>query len=69
MSPDVRVLYRRPAILLLLCPLFLYWITRIWFKAKRGEIPEDPVVFALTDPTSYLAGLWAMLVLFAATVE
>ena len=69
MSPDVRVLYQRPAILLLLCPLFLYWITRIWFKAQRGEMLEDPVVFALTDPTSYLAGLWAVLVLIAATIK
>lgn len=69
MSPEVRILYRRPAVLLLLCPLFLYWITRIWFKAQRGEVPQDPVVFALTDPTSYLAGLWAVLVLSAATIE
>jgi len=38
MSPEVRLLYRHPAILLLLCPLFLYWITRLWFKANRGEV-------------------------------
>jgi hypothetical protein len=56
MSPEVRLLYRHPAILLLLCPLFLYWITRLWFKANRGEVPQDPVVFALTDRTSYDRG-------------
>jgi 4-hydroxybenzoate polyprenyltransferase len=68
MSPEVRVLYNRPTLLLLLCPLFLYWITRLWFKAQRGEVPEDPVIFALKDRTSYLAGVLAVTVLYAATI-
>ena len=68
MSPEVRILYQKPTLLLLLCPLFLYWITRIWFKANRGEVPQDPVVFALTDRTSYIAGVLAALVLYAATI-
>lgn len=68
MSPEVRGLYHRPAVLLLLCPLFLYWISRIWVKARRGEVPQDPVVFALRDRTSYIAGILAALILYAATV-
>jgi 4-hydroxybenzoate polyprenyltransferase len=68
MSPEVRILYHHPTMLLLLCPLFLYWITRLWFKANRGEVPQDPVVFALTDRTSYSAGVLAALVLYAATI-
>lgn len=68
MSPEVRLLYAQPRLLLLLCPLFLYWITRLWFKAHRGEVPEDPVVFAITDRTSYIAGILAAGVLYAATV-
>ncbi len=68
MSPEVRILYLHPTVLLLLCPLFLYWITRLWFKANRGEVPQDPVVFALTDRTSYIAGLLAVFVLYAATI-
>lgn len=67
MSPEVRILYHKPTVLLLLCPLFLYWITRLWFKAHRGEVPQDPVLFALTDRTSYIAGLLAALVLYIAT--
>lgn len=67
MSPEVRLLYRHPTTLLLLCPLFLYWITRLWFKANRGEVPQDPVVFALTDRTSYVAGVLAVAVLYFAT--
>ncbi len=66
MSPEVRILYQRPSLLLLLCPLLLYWIARLWFKANRGEVPQDPVLFALTDRTSYLTGLLSALVLYAA---
>ena len=68
MSPEVRILYQRPTLLLLLCPLFLYWVTRLWLKANRGEVPQDPVVFALTDRTSYIAGVLAALILYAATI-
>ena len=30
-------------------PLMLYWITRLWLKAQRGEVDDDPVVFAARD--------------------
>jgi 4-hydroxybenzoate polyprenyltransferase len=52
-SSEVMVLYRRPGILLLLCPLILYWTCRIWLKAQRGELNEDPVTLAMRDPVSY----------------
>ncbi|MFN0178666.1 MAG: hypothetical protein ACKVZ0_07665 [Gemmatimonadales bacterium] len=35
--------------------MVLYWLTRIWILARRGEVREDPVVFAITDRVSYLA--------------
>ncbi len=31
-----------------------YWIMRIWFLAARGELDDDPVLFALKDRVSYL---------------
>ncbi len=27
----------------------LYWISRMWLKAHRGEMHDDPVVFAMRD--------------------
>jgi len=56
-SEDVRQLYATPALLWLICPLLLYWITRIWFLARRGRVSEDPVLFAATDPVSYAVGV------------
>ena len=55
-SSDVVRLYPTPQLLWAVCPVMLYWLTRIWFLAGRGELPDDPVLFAATDPQSYAAG-------------
>lgn len=60
-------LYVHPMRLLLICPLLLYWISRVWLLAHRGRMHEDPIVFALRDGTSYGIGALAMLVLWLAT--
>jgi 4-hydroxybenzoate polyprenyltransferase/phosphoserine phosphatase len=39
----------QPMWLWLVPPLLLYWVSRIWMKAQRGEIDDDPVVFAVKD--------------------
>jgi len=56
-SPDVLELYARPGALWLVMPIVLYWITRAWFLAHRGEITDDPIIFTVKDRASYLAGL------------
>ena len=57
-SDKVRSLYAAPARLWLECPALLYWITRLWFFAQRRALHDDPVVFALTDPESWLVAAW-----------
>lgn len=66
-SPDVSILYAHPILLLLLAPLFLYWIGRVWLLASRGKMHEDPVLFALRDKTSYAIGLVTLLVIVVAS--
>jgi 4-hydroxybenzoate polyprenyltransferase len=51
-SSDVAVLYRRPGVLWLVMPLLILWLCRVWLLASRGELNEDPVAFAITDPVS-----------------
>ena len=53
-STTSQVLYRHPQLIWLLCPLLLYWISRIWLKTHRGEMHDDPVVFAVQDRTSQI---------------
>lgn len=49
-------------------PLLLYWVTRLWMKANRGEVDDDPVVFAARDWQSLLvAALTGAAFLLAAT--
>lgn len=60
---EVGLLYRNPVPLLLLCPIFLYWMSHIWLKAHRGDLNEDPVTFALRDPVSHATGFAAVLVI------
>ena len=66
-SPQVVVLYRAPALLWFAVPLLLYWMSRIWFLAHRGALHEDPLLFALHDPVSYVTGLAIFLTMLAAT--
>ena len=51
-SPDVSRLYRNPHRLWLICVVTLYWVSRMLMKANRGEMHDDPVVFALRDRVS-----------------
>jgi 4-hydroxybenzoate polyprenyltransferase len=65
-SPEIRTNYQRPDVLWLMCPIYLYWIGRTVLLANRGQMHDDPVVFALTDANSRVAALaWVALVLFA----
>jgi 4-hydroxybenzoate polyprenyltransferase len=54
---DVIKLYRNPTLLWLIMPLMILWLSRVWLLASRGELHEDPVVFALTDSMSLLIGV------------
>ena len=65
-SKEVTVLYSHPERLWLLCPEMMYWVGRVWLLAHRGEVNEDPLVFALKDKVSYAVGLIAAGVLLAA---
>jgi 4-hydroxybenzoate polyprenyltransferase len=65
-SQEVTKLYAHPQMLWLVCPLVLYWNLRAWFVAQRGDMPDDPIVFALRDPVSYIVGALTAVVLFAA---
>ncbi|MEE4120237.1 MAG: UbiA family prenyltransferase [Paracoccaceae bacterium] len=51
-SEEVTALYTRPEALWLVCPLLLYWISRMVMVTHRGRMEDDPIVFAATDKVS-----------------
>ncbi|MDM0054881.1 UbiA family prenyltransferase [Variovorax fucosicus] len=54
-NQDMMARYAHPAYLWMLIPVFLFWIIRIWLKAVRGVLHDDPVVFAARDWVSRVA--------------
>jgi 4-hydroxybenzoate polyprenyltransferase len=53
-DPETRHLYANTMWLWVVPPLVLYWVARVWMKAHRMEIDDDPVVFAARDWQSLL---------------
>lgn len=66
-SPDVNKLYGHPQILWLILPFLLYWISRVWMKTHRGEMHDDPVIFAVRDRISMYTALVVAAVIWLAS--
>ena len=65
-ASGVTGLYRHPSHMWLITPLMILWVSHVWLLAGRGELDEDPVIFALTDRMSLLIGFAAFLVVLSA---
>jgi 4-hydroxybenzoate polyprenyltransferase len=59
-------LYSHMIRLWLLMPVLILWISRVWLLASRGQLHEDPVVYAITDKTSWLLGAISALIVWLA---
>jgi hypothetical protein len=69
-SDAVTRFYRYPRLLWLVCPLLLYWISRVWLLAHRGQVRDDPLTFAVRDRVTWIvAGLGGAILLAASRVE
>jgi 4-hydroxybenzoate polyprenyltransferase/phosphoserine phosphatase len=66
-SPEVTVLYRQPEILWVAATLHLLWVARLWRRAHRGRLEEDPLSFALHDPASYAVAALSLAAVYLAT--
>lgn len=56
-SSEVRAQYRTPEVLWAVGLVLLFWISRTVLLAYRGLVNQDPLIFALTDRVSQLAGI------------
>jgi 4-hydroxybenzoate polyprenyltransferase len=66
-SDKVKELYRQPQLLWLLSPVYLYWVSWLWIRSSRGEIGEDPMLFVLKDPVTYIIVAVSGAIMMAAT--
>jgi 4-hydroxybenzoate polyprenyltransferase len=60
-------LYRHPEWMWAACPLLLFWLSRVWLLAHRGEMHDDPIVFAFRDRLSRWVGAFFLLSFAAAS--
>ena len=66
-TPYVQQLYSQPAWLWAICGVLLYWISRLSLITHRGEMHDDPVIFAVRDRVSLISlGLILMAGILAA---
>ncbi len=56
-NPETNFLYKHPVRLWVVVPVLLLWLSQMWMLASRGEMHDDPVVFAITDKRSLLLGV------------
>ena len=66
-SAEVTPLYRHPSALWALCPILLFWVSRVLMLSNRGQMNDDPVLFALRDRVSLCAGLASLVAIVVAT--
>ena len=53
-SPETQSRYAAAPLLWFVAFALLYWLARIWIKAARGEMHDDPLVFALVNRGSQI---------------
>ena len=53
-SDQVIALYKQPVLIWLTIPILLYWLMRMWVVAHRGQMTDDPIIFAIKDKSSYV---------------
>ncbi|BAQ71663.1 prenyltransferase family protein (plasmid) [Rhodovulum sulfidophilum] len=67
-SPAVSELYSFPAALWGICLILLYWISRMIITTHRGNMHDDPVVYAAKDRVSQVCGLLIFALALIATM-
>jgi hypothetical protein len=67
-SEAVVRLYTQPEIIWLAVPVMLFWISWVWLKAHRGQMHDDPIVFAIKDKASLFVGMLLASIFAAASV-
>ena len=65
-SPLITQFYSNPKVIWFLFPLLTYWLGRLWILANRGEVNEDPLIFAVKDRTSLLVAAISAVILIIA---
>jgi 4-hydroxybenzoate polyprenyltransferase len=56
-SHEIVMLYPSPKFVWGALTVMLFWVSWMWLKAHRGQMHDDPLVFAIKDRISIIAGV------------
>ena len=65
-APETQARYATPQLLWLVTIGLIYWLARLWVKTSRGEMHDDPVVFAVKDHGSRISLILMFVVMLIA---
>lgn len=66
-DPATADQYDSPGLLWVSVPFILAWLMRVWLFAHRGQMNEDPILFAIRDRISILSGIAIVTIFLLAT--
>lgn len=61
-APETVSHYAAPQMLWMVAMGLIYWLARLWIKTSRGEMHEDPVIYAVKDIGSRIAVVYMVAV-------
>jgi 4-hydroxybenzoate polyprenyltransferase len=61
-APETIIRYATPEMLWLIAIALIYWQSRLWIMTSRGQMHDDPVIFAITDKGSQVIVLFMIVV-------
>lgn len=65
-APETQARYATPNFLWLVAVAMVYWLGRLWIKTSRGEMHDDPIIFAIKDKGSRTTVFIMVLITIAA---
>ncbi len=65
-TPETESRYGTPQLLWLVAIGLIYWLARLWVKTSRGEMHDDPVIYAIKDRGSRVTVFAMIAVMLAA---
>lgn len=66
---SVKLLYPSNNVLWFAIPVLMYWIGNLWLTAGRNELNDDPVIFAIKNKKSLIAGIFLLVIFVLASSE
>ncbi|MBU3641072.1 UbiA family prenyltransferase [Polynucleobacter sp. Fuers-14] len=62
-TPRAIEVYLNHQLSILSIPILLFWISRVWLCTQRGQMHDDPVIYAVKDPISICCGAIFVMIL------